>query len=181
MSKHRSLTKWQFERMWESYPMEKRGQLKPKIGGIVGDNVGNARKKTDDYYNTCAVRMSHALNCSGYRLVRNNMLEVEAGKHYFYAIKAKELRRYISTVIGSPTEFSPREIGKIKLRQGIIAFWRGGRVRHLDLWDGFTGTVKYNDYFGKADKLELWFTNDYTPPDFISPDSPFRSQTAKPI
>ena len=187
MNKHRSLTGWQFWRMWEFYPMEKRGQLKSKIGGVIGDNIANARKETDDYYHTCAVRMSHALNCSGYRLPgrSNNTLEVEAGKHYFYAIKAKELRNYIASVIGfSSPRISPREIDKIREMRGIICFWWGGRVRHLDLWDGYTGTVKYNnDCFGEAELLELSFTIlDYTPPDFISgPDSPFRSQTAKPI
>ena len=183
MNKYRSLTERQFWKMWESYPIEKRGQLKSKIGGVIGDNIANARKETDDYYNTCAVRMSHALNCSGYILPgrRNNALEVEAGKHYFYAIKAKELRKYIATVIGFSTSFSPREIDKIGLERGIIAFWWGGRVRHLDLWNGFTGKVRYNNQcFGEADILELWSTM-LPPPDFKSPDSPFRSQTAKPI
>ena len=163
MSQYRSIPSWQFDKMWEGYPTCERERLRTTIGGTVAANVCRATRESDPYYNTCAVRLSHALNYAGYQLKpdRNDGLEVEAGarRKYFYAIKARQLREHIKLNFGTSLKIGKGKLETIRPFRGIIAFWWQGDVKHLDLWDGHKGKVRYNNQcFERAQKMELWAT-----------------------
>jgi hypothetical protein len=193
MGKHRSITSWEFDKMWWSYPATHiREELKRTIGGTVADNVcrPSAENERDDYHNTCAVRLSHALNCAGHILPppkNNSGLYVEpgAGSRYFYAIRARELRNYFVLIYGTPLPIGKDEIGTILGLRGIMVFWWGGNVQHVDLWNGIEKRVRYNNecFLKEIQKIELWVTTmeiELSPPGFVAPDSPYKMHTAKP-
>ena len=148
---------------------------KPKrdIGGDV-----NAEWIRD----TCAIRMSRALNYSNFPLPakgHSHMLVVQGADHKWYALRHAELRSWLYQVAGPPQLHQTKKdkISRAFFRghKGIIALDvpyvpRPGEIAaatgHIDLWDGngFAGEASQvgteDSDFSHATDVALWFTPD---------------------
>ena len=133
------------------------------VGGDVGKNL--ADPKYVDYKDTCAIRISRALNYAGAAipfhggglpnpLGGNGKIRTDKGsdgKWYIYS--TYDMRAYLNGKFGKGKSLAgsvPRsDLSKFK---GIIAFG----FYHLDLWTG-SGVV-HAEYFGhpQAKELIIW-------------------------
>jgi hypothetical protein len=152
-----------FALLTRGYPLGSQSYVKTFIGGEV-----DAPIVTD----TCAVRMSRALNLAGVQLPSHDpALYTLSGKDKRrYALRMQELKRWIARRFGAPQITSQRPVSRAAFSgaKGIIAFDitfglnPDGRTRalgHLDLWDGSAYTHQAEDprdYFGLATKVSLW-------------------------
>ncbi|MES2590340.1 MAG: type VI secretion system amidase effector protein Tae4 [Bacteroidota bacterium] len=114
-------------------------------GGLTASWLGN---------NTCAMRVSKALNYAGvaHRIKRGHGMEVVKGEDgLLYGYRVAELKKYMKSIYGSPKLIEKGT--KIKQadfynRKGIIAFdvkgWSDA-TGHFSLWDG--AKVLYGDEF----------------------------------
>jgi hypothetical protein len=162
-----------FALLMGNYPLGTPEQVKNLIGGGLND---------ESIRDTCAARMSRALNYSGYPLhMHDPGLYVVRGKdHKWYALRMQELKAWIANKFGAPGLISAVHGGHTASRDvftgkpGIIAFdiifglnrdprtaapLQTRALGHLDLWDGktFTHETETNqDYFAIASKVVLW-------------------------
>ena len=135
-------------------------EVKTGIGGHVNSS---------DFKNTCAIRMSRALNYSGYPLPHNHpgLTTVSGTDKKWYAFRMQELKKYLITRFGPPSlsvtkgPMSGVDRSKFAGKKGIIAFdivfpanpgEHDDAYGHLDLWDGshFTQEHPGEDYFARA-------------------------------
>ena len=129
------------------------------IGGAIGESI----KKFD--WETCCIRLSRALNYTGYPVqafgnidvpINNWKVRAQAGgdkKWYIYG--TADIKAYLNVKFGQPTVYpgSYTETD-LKGKPGIIMFgWR-----HVDLWDG-TAVARlslFNSAHTLKDGLYLW-------------------------
>lgn len=118
--------------------------------------------------NTCAIRMSRALNYSGHEIPNNdNLRTVPGGDNKRYAFRVQELREYLINQFSIPhhtynnpdlKSIIPQEFIGTK---GIIVFtvdsWSDA-TGHFTLWDG-SNCIDGTNYWGKASKVEIWIAN----------------------
>jgi hypothetical protein len=138
-----------FDKIWAAYPHGEASEVKKLIGGAV-----DAAWIT----NTCAIRVSRALNEAGFAIPRTvaGLNTVRGGDNKRYAYRVAELRRYMRTVLGRPdiTSSNPDDfIGK----KGLIVFEVRGwsdATGHFDLWDGTQPA--HAEYFDRASSVQLW-------------------------
>jgi hypothetical protein len=152
-----------FALLTQGYPLGSQSYVKNLIGGEVNTPI-----VTD----TCAVRMSRALNLAGVQLPSHDpALYTLSGKDKrHYALRMQELKRWIAQRFGAPqiTSHMPASRAAFSGVKGIIAFDitfglnTDGRTRalgHLDLWDGSAYTHQAEDprdYFDLAKEVALW-------------------------
>ena len=135
-------------------------QVKQLLGGRVA---------TGNINNTCAVRMSAALNCSGVPIPRyhNNLTTIQDGNGNNIAIRTSELNRWLRYRFGE-TDFylrkqsgEPFDKSQLAGKKGIISF----RIKfsdasgHIDLWDGSKFSSEYRlkkDYWTLAYRIYFW-------------------------
>jgi len=139
----------------------------PEIAKLVGGDVGKNLSDTKyvDYKDTCAIRISRALNYGGAPIAfhggglanpfgGNGKIRTDKGgdgKWYIYS--TYDMRAYLNAKFGKGKSFDggtrPADLSKYK---GIIAFG----FYHLDLWTGTAAVHK--EYFGnpKAKELIIW-------------------------
>ncbi|NBC32590.1 MAG: hypothetical protein GVY13_07935 [Alphaproteobacteria bacterium] len=150
--------------LWQSYPQGSVEKVKTDIGGRVD---------YDWVDNTCAIRVSRALNYSGQPVPAPNNrygLNVISGADgKWYAFRVREFKKYLSMRYGAPSISKTSSIGRTQLRAafegrcGIIAFdvrWANS-TGHLTLWD--SKSCADTCYFNIADAVHLWETG-YGPP-----------------
>ena len=135
-------------------------QVKRLIGGLVD---------ADWITNTCAIRMSHALNEVGIVLPRGfkGLNTVKGGNGRRYAFRVRELRKWFDTALKKP-EFdldkkasSTFDKSSIAAMKGIIAFdiAFSDATGHIDLWDGTQITAESlmsKDYYDSATRITVW-------------------------
>lgn len=160
-----------FSQLLQNYPHEG-GPEVPKA--LIGGDV-NAAWITD----TCAIRMSRALNYSGFPIPargHSKMYVVAGGDKMWYAIRVAELKAWLQTLLGPPNVVPPRgqkiDIAAYKGRKGILALKihyaaRPGEATaaagHIDLWDGNQFAGEYSQQgeeetdFDVAQDAVLWF------------------------
>ncbi|HEY3354490.1 MAG TPA: type VI secretion system amidase effector protein Tae4 [Polyangia bacterium] len=136
--------------LWEHYPLGTADEVKKLIGGNVN---------ADWIVNTCAIRLSRALNYSGFAIPGNvpGLNTVKGGDGKRYAYRVAELNRYLRKVISTPDIVSTDEAA-FAGQAGIIMFevnWSDA-TGHLDLWNG-TEAIGH-EYFDVAYKVSLWRT-----------------------
>lgn len=142
-----------------------------EVAGIVGGEVKRNLLDTKyiDYKDTCAIRVSHALNLAGdpipasARRLKNAFREgnvrMDAGESgkFFYIYSTLDMRTYLNTRYGKAKTFklSENPAEKLQGKKGIIAF---GWV-HIDLWFG-TKCAKecYFDH-KKVTEILFWETH----------------------
>ena len=142
-----------FSQLWQNYPTPadyptsnpQPGQttIWNMIGGKVAQN-GNSGV----FQNSCAVRMSYALNQSGENIPYTKGATVSGsnGKWYFYRIS--DLQRYLNSKLGNPQQLPPQNWrNSIGAKTGIVNFqanWADA-TGHFDLYNGST-TIDEHDY-----------------------------------
>lgn len=99
-----------------------------------------------DYENTCAMRISKALNyCPGHEVPRRNgLVTIPGTDRKRYAIRVRELKAFMLARYGAPRIINASQMGvidnsSIQGLQGIIAFDVSGwsdASGHFTLWDG---------------------------------------------
>jgi Type VI secretion system (T6SS), amidase effector protein 4 len=157
-----------FEKLLENYPSGPPESVKSLIGGDV-----DSPQVTD----TCAVRMSRALNLSGILIPgkTRGLYTVSGRDQRDYALRVQELKQWIQNRFGPPqitavklSASKPIDRKQFEGSKGIIAFdivfglnpdHRTRALGHLDLWDGKNYTHEAEDprdYFTLATKVVLW-------------------------
>ncbi|AFZ36390.1 hypothetical protein Sta7437_2870 [Stanieria cyanosphaera PCC 7437] len=145
-----------FETLWKNYPFGNAEQVKKDIGGNVNASWVD---------NTCAIRMSKALN---YSLPDkkipfiNKDVTIKGGDNLRYIFRVKDFINYITGKFGKPNiqvEIVNNVLDKssLKDKQGIIVFevneWTNA-TGHATLWNGIDCADKC--YFDEANKISLW-------------------------
>lgn len=148
---------------WNAYPdywnFPDSGAVKASIGGAVdGDWIAN----------TCAVRLSAALNATGVTVPGNRagLLTVKGADGKRYALRVAEVRKWLPVAIGPPDFDRKKKPGEpfdssaLSAYKGIIAFdvSFSDATGHLDAWTGsvFSNEHKAGDYWARASRVTLW-------------------------
>ena len=153
-----------FDSLWLHYPAGKTAQeVKAMIGGLVNSSW---------IRNTCAIRMSHALNYSGQPIPKGRLLKngrflstVTGADKLQYAYRLAELKQFLIEEYGPPTRSETAEtVGTANVpkepflgQRGVIVFDVrdfGDSTGHIDLWDG--ADAKEHAYFASAHRVCLW-------------------------
>lgn len=159
-----------FQQLLSSYPQGSVDEVKALIG-----RPGDAW-----IVNTCAIRVSAAMNGAGFRIDRAvqdersltdpdakiNFISDRSGVRngHYYIYRVDELARYMLKKYGKPQIWAKSgKKGGEELRQavagkkGVIIFvvksWTDA-TGHFDLWDG--AKASHEDYFGAASDVFLW-------------------------
>lgn len=110
------------------------------IGGNVARNIRNTNE-AQRWSNTCAVRLSHALNLSGTQIPKISGKTVSGtdGRWYFYRIG--HVIEFLIARWGRPeiVDYPPHGGGALAGRKGLIVFQISGfpdARGHATLWDG---------------------------------------------
>ena len=138
------------------------------------------------FSNTCTMRISRGLNYSGVLLPKpgkfNGLLTIICKDGRPYAIRVKEMRKYLTTIWGEPDfdiknkrsgeDFNPADHPELVNHNGIIAFdiAFGGTAPasgHFDIWNGVmfshessepeAGATDPKDYWKLATRISLWY------------------------
>lgn len=134
------------------------------IGGMVKHNLEDP--KQPEYKDSCAIRISHALNLSNQPIRKMAVIRVSSGRNkkgmkgkIWYIYSVIDMKRYLELTYGTPdVEFRGKKgrLTKEKLKgqpKGIILF----TGHHVDLWDGTTCNF-HNDSFVDAAEILIWAT-----------------------
>jgi hypothetical protein len=146
-----------FSKLWDAYPLGEPGDVKKMIGGKVDEPWVD---------NTCPIRLSFALNQSGFSVHSNSFMHTLKGADgNHYAFRLSEFITFLRITFGKPTLHASRtqDESPDKLRdavaghKGIIVFivktWTDA-TGHVDLWDG--QSVKFEEHFFEASDVYLW-------------------------
>jgi hypothetical protein len=160
-----------FEKLKRSYPQ---GEV-PEILALIG------RPEATYIENTCAIRVSYAMNAAGFRIdsrLQDGTAVADPKKKIIYlsdrsgvrngqsyVIRVDELARYLLAKYGKPQVWSAKDKNTrderplrsaVKGKKGIILFvvnWTDA-TGHFDLWDG--SKASHDQYFGPATDVFLW-------------------------
>lgn len=145
-----------FDVLWLSYP---NGEV-PDVANLIGGKVASNIKNPDmpNYKDTCAIRVSRALNYSGQPVQQHvGGARTNSGsdaKWYVYGVG--DLHRYLVAYYGEPDVIKESaDLGGVTAadlanEHGIIEF----ENYHMDLWNG--SSCKHQSYFGAVTKVFLW-------------------------
>jgi len=139
-------------------------ELADQLGGKVEVNIeGNLAA----FGNTCAIRISRALNGAGHLVPYSTSPRVISDKdRRWYIYSVSELSAYLKKTYGPPYAPPKREMTNLSGMRGIIIFHGGipGATGHADLWNGShcEGTC----YLGVALRIELWEAPSVSPTGF---------------
>lgn len=139
-----------YTELMKNYPVGSVADVLELIGGKV---------KANNFQNTCAIRISRALNYSGHTLPPLKGETVSGADGYQYIFRVTTMKRYLTSTFGKP-DFSgqPNDAPQaLVLTKGIIAVDVSGwsdATGHVTLWNGI-GCAD-NCYFAKASAYKLW-------------------------
>lgn len=158
--------------MWDNYPNPQASGLMRESSKIVKAEIGG-QVGAEWIKNTCAIRLSHALNYAGAPIPKDapGLNVVKGGDGKWYAYRVNEMRHYLESTYGPPTfnleskaydgmfNSDDDEMKKtLAGHRGIIMFdvpsFGKTATGHLDVWDG--AQVRYSDEFVLAKRVLLW-------------------------
>lgn len=156
-----------YDTLWQVYPDYVFYPDPATVKSMVGGNV-DAGWIT----NTCAIRMSRALNYSGISVPSSfkGMSTVKGGDGKRYAFRVREMRPWLDATLDTPAFELKKKAGvafdkaTIASLKGLLAFDIAfpDATGHLDLWDGGVisseGHMSRN-YYDSATRLTLWKTS----------------------
>ena len=144
-----------FDDMVNNYPgTQSSGDVYNLIGGKVYQNYVSDPVK---YANSCALRMSRALNYSGAEIpfIKGQTGSGSDGKWYFYRVS--DLCNYISNRLGWTVDMTGSSAAVFANKKGIMLFQDCGwsnATGHLDLWDG--NGCGNHCYWNQCNNASLW-------------------------
>jgi len=131
------------------------------VGGVVqlnaeGGSWGNPP-------NSCAIRMSHALNSSGVMIQFRKGITASGKKppKWWYYFRVADIKGFISQHFGRAKTFKKEEF-KNNCKKGIVVMnvpWSDA-TGHADLWDGSHMIDGHDDYIDIATSIEFWKLGD---------------------
>ena len=145
-----------FSVLRQHYPDQDPDTVKKTIGGRVD---------ADWITNTCAIRMSRALNYSGIAIPHGvpNLHVISGADGKWYSYRMRELQHWLGTAFGPADLVETDHLKRSDFAgvSGIIAFdiQFDDASGHVDLWDGASyihQTSDARDYFTLATKVQLW-------------------------
>lgn len=124
------------------------------IGGKVQQNG-----ESGTFRNSCAIRMSHALNASGV-LISSASGPVSSGMNppkWWYIYRVENLKTFLRQKFGAPETFTPADFKK-NCKKGIVIFnmTGDGFTGHADLWDGSTTIDGHDEYIDASSSVLFW-------------------------
>jgi hypothetical protein len=145
--------------MWNEYPIGPKEAVGTLIGGDVAANI------SANDWDTCAIRMSRALNyggspVEGFEGMRNQYVPskvraIHGADKKWYIYSVYDMRVYLTNRFGQPAKYPSSTSSAAmatKGMSGVIMFF----PEHVDLWNGTT--IRYNDQlWGRSDVQELVF------------------------
>ncbi|MEI7870432.1 MAG: type VI secretion system amidase effector protein Tae4 [Candidatus Methylumidiphilus sp.] len=153
-----------YETLWVVYPDYVNYPNPEDVKILIGGKV-NAAWIT----NTCAIRMSRALNYSGIVLPKSavGMNTISGSDKKRYAYRVRELRKWLNVTLDTPVFDITKKAGTvfdkstIAVFKGIIAFdiAFSDATGHLDLWDGSNITSESHmskNYYDSATRITVW-------------------------
>lgn len=157
-----------FSSLWMNYPKSNSVRRKDLFGKIGWDNLVN----DPNYENTCAIRVSIALQKSGVPVNSSAGMRALAGslKGKFIEIRQEKLSEQLFKLWGTPESISKEsDVGD---RNGVISFFEipgytvgGGLGGHIDLIDGKSTwlfgllneeSVCGSNCYWSASRIEFW-------------------------
>ncbi len=147
-----------FTALWAYFPKDSDPEVVKKA---IGGKVNYAWIE-----NTCAIRLSRALNKGGYPIPKSypGLNVVSGADGMWYAYRVAELKTYLEKMLGKPKlEFkNPKKTSSVpesfQSKKGIIVFevagWRDA-TGHITLWNG-AQCVANDCYWDKAHTVSLW-------------------------
>jgi hypothetical protein len=152
------MAKSNFQMMWDAFPDHTKyptlRSLFTFIGGSLTKNIDSPG--FGESGNTCAVRMSRALNYAtlpiAAKLVKKLSIETMTGDDgKLYIFRVREMRTYLkSTLGGTPSTVTKGFDTAFVKKKGIVAFDVDGwsdASGHLTLWDGSAFREPVHDDF----------------------------------
>ena len=153
-----------YDTLWNVYPDYINYPDPQQVKDLVGGNV-NAVWIT----NTCAIRMSRALNYSGIPLPSSfhGLNTVKGGDGKRYAYRVREIQPWLEATLGKPAFITKKKDGAvfdkstIASLKGLIAFdiAFADATGHLDLWDGSNISSERHmsrNYYDSATRITIW-------------------------
>jgi RHS repeat-associated protein len=135
-----------FAKLWASYPSHGAYNSDPNSAGSIWHHIGGKVEDFGKYLaehgeeaNTCALRMSDALNQSGLSIPKQSgSFKGADGKNYLMSVSTVE--GFLTKALGSPTVMKGGSFSGPARSSGIVAFnvpqWHPGATGHLSLWNG---------------------------------------------
>jgi hypothetical protein len=126
------------------------------LGGKVAQNIA-----AGSFENACALRMSYALNFSGYDVANSGGKTVSGADRRHYIYRVKDMRDFLFEKFGQPDLVAENPKQKdFEGKRGIILFavkiWRNA-TGHVTLWDGKAGMdCSDSCYFTESVQASLW-------------------------
>ena len=141
-----------FKKIWASHQKLGAYQIHPSPGGTsLWDFIGGKVRQNGNaniFTNSCAIRMSYALNQSGCQIPYVKGKTVSGGDKNWYFYRVNDLLSYLTSEWGSPSTLNLQTWrGDIAGQNGMVVFevhWADA-TGHFDLWNGTT-TVDGDDY-----------------------------------
>jgi hypothetical protein len=153
-----------YSALWNEYPdylnYPSPDDAKTLIGGHVNE---------DWITNTCAIRISRALNYNGIAVPGSfaGLSTVKGGDGKRYAFRVRELHNWLNHSLGKPDFDRKKKSGdafdksELSALKGIIGFdiHFSDATGHFDLWDGTGFSHEYQtsgEYWSGATRVWLW-------------------------
>ena len=151
------MSKPSFQMMWEAFPDHDKyptlRALHTFIGGTLTKNID--APGFGEQGNTCAVRMSRALNYGNFpvspKLVNALGIATMTGADgKLYIFRVRDLKAYLKNALGVAPSKVTKDFNKAFLKmQGIVAFEVSGwsdASGHVALWNGTNFREPHDDY-----------------------------------
>lgn len=128
------------------------GDVYKLIGGKVYQNYQSDPQK---YANSCALRLSRALNYSGVKIPYIAGQTGSGSDKNWYFYRVNDLKNYLIKIWGNPDLKGDQK--KLQGKTGIILFQDCGwsdATGHLDVWNG--SSCEHECYFDVCGQSSLW-------------------------
>lgn len=154
-----------YNALWMAYPDYVTYPHPQEVKDLIGGEVN-----ADWITNTCAIRLSRALNENGIPVPYfPGMSTVKGGDKKRYAFRVREMRKWLEVALGKPDFDLHKKAGTVfdkstvATMQGIMGFDIAfpDATGHLDLWDGATITSEAHmsrNYYDSATRISIWKT-----------------------
>ena len=117
----------------------------------------------DDFANSCAIRVCHALNMSGVNIPHVKGKTISGENHLWYFYRVKDLKQFLVDRYGA-ADIKTKDKKGLLGKKGIICF-------DVDIWLDATGHFTLSDgtkalggehdsdyYFQNASNISLWIS-----------------------